>query len=432
MDGDTQATERIETPGAHQDRWQTLQPPHLARQCFQKLSDEEFTRSLTQFPLESPNPILRLSREGAVLFANPASQKSFPEWEISPGCIVPDPLRTWVDVAFLALETCPYEIEWKGRWYQWFFVPFSEAGYVNAYGFDVTEQKNAQRTHQESLAELERKNTELELFVYVVSHDLKTPLITIRGFLDHLEHDAAEGRLDRIADDIARIRKAARKMQLLLDDILQLSRIGRVANSPEMVPMGELVQEAIELATGPIERSKAQVSVANDLPLLWGDRQRLLEVFQNLIDNAAKFTGEQPDPQIEIGVCDGSPEGGGCICYVRDNGIGINPRYHGRVFELFEKLEPKSDGAGVGLALVKRIIEWHGGRVWVESEGRGTGSTFYFFLPPKKEEKEDNPHLPERSATNRPCSARCPSAPGFAQMETAPFSAKREETNHGS
>jgi signal transduction histidine kinase len=112
---------------------------------------------------------------------------------------------------------------------------------------------------------------------------------------------------------------------------------------------------------------------------VYGDRARLLEVLQNLIDNAAKFMGDQPNPHIEIGH-DGSAEDGAPVFFVRDNGIGIDPKFQDRIFGLFDKLDPRTDGTGIGLALVKRIIEFHGGRIWLEAE-MGKGSTFYFTIP---------------------------------------------------
>lgn len=117
-----------------------------------------------------------------------------------------------------------------------------------------------------------------------------------------------------------------------------------------------------------------------DLPIVYGDGERLLELLQNLIDNAAKYMGKQTDPLIEIGH-DGF-DGNHPILYVRDNGMGIDPKYHELVFGLFNKLDPGSEGTGVGLALAKRIVEFHGGRIWVESE-LGKGATFFFTLPPQ-------------------------------------------------
>ena len=114
------------------------------------------------------------------------------------------------------------------------------------------------------------------------------------------------------------------------------------------------------------------------LPTVCGDRVRILEVIQNLLDNAAKFMGDQPNPRIEIGA---RGEGDDAVFFVRDNGLGIDPRHHERIFGLFDKLDSAGEGTGVGLALVKRIVELHGGRIWVESEGAGKGAVFCFTLP---------------------------------------------------
>ena len=116
------------------------------------------------------------------------------------------------------------------------------------------------------------------------------------------------------------------------------------------------------------------VCAAPHLPLVCGDRARLVEVMQNLLDNACKFMGDQPQPRIEIGVNEAA-------LFVRDNGVGIDPAYQERIFGLFDKLDPQTPGTGIGLALVKRIIEIHGGKIWVESAGRGQGAMFYFTLP---------------------------------------------------
>ena len=124
--------------------------------------------------------------------------------------------------------------------------------------------------------------------------------------------------------------------------------------------------------------SDIEIDASKDLPIVRGDHPRLVEVIQNLIDNAAKFTADQPNPHIQIGMRDNNGEK---VFFVKDNGIGIDPAYHEKIFGLFDKLDPRSEGTGVGLALVKRIIEIHSGRIWVESEGKGKGSTFYFTLP---------------------------------------------------
>jgi PAS domain S-box-containing protein len=227
--------------------------------------------------------------------------------------------------------------------------------------------------------ELETQNTELERFTYTVSHDLRSPLVTIRGFLGYLRQDAASGDLTRFDKDMTRIANAVDKMQDLLNDLLELSRIGRVMNPPKDIPFGQIVRESIELISGALERGGVEVDVQRDLPIIRGDQIRLVEVMQNLISNAIKFMGDQEEPRIEIGTtalaADGNP-----IFFVRDNGIGIEQQYHERIFGLFNRLDPDIDGTGIGLTLVRRIIEVHNGKIWVESQP-GHGTSFLFTLP---------------------------------------------------
>jgi DNA-binding LacI/PurR family transcriptional regulator/signal transduction histidine kinase len=245
---------------------------------------------------------------------------------------------------------------------------------------EIGERKQAEAMQQTLIAELKAKNDELERFTYTVSHDLKSPLITIGGFTGFLEQDVLAGNLERAREDMTHINAAVARMQRLLGELLELSRIGRIVNSPEEVAFADIVREAIEIVHGRIEARGVTVAVAHDLPTVYGDRARLVEVVQNLLDNACKFMGDQPQPHVEIGMR-GVNSSGKPILFVRDNGIGIEPQYHDRIFGLFDKLDPQGEGTGVGLALVKRIIETHSGKIWVESEGAGKGSTFHFTLP---------------------------------------------------
>ena len=144
--------------------------------------------------------------------------------------------------------------------------------------------------------------------------------------------------------------------------------------------MNDLIQEALEIVRGRLDERDITVHIQPELPSVHGDKPRLLEVLQNLIDNAAKYMGDQPNPSIKIG--QRGEENGKPIFCVCDNGIGIAPEHHERVFGLFNKLDVKTEGTGVGLALVRRIVEVHGGRIWVES-ALGQGTTFLFTLPPK-------------------------------------------------
>jgi signal transduction histidine kinase len=237
---------------------------------------------------------------------------------------------------------------------------------------------------KELIAELESKNAELERFTYTVSHDLKSPLFTIRGFLGYLERDALSGNQERLKADIQRISDATDKMQRLLNELLELSRIGRVKNESQTIRFGELAREVLDLVQGRMMERSIVVHIDENLPTVFGDRQRLVEVLQNLLDNAAKFMGDQKEPRIEIG--QRGELDGMYILYVRDNGMGIQPEHYERVFGLFNKLDPLADGTGIGLAIVKRIVEVHGGRIWVESE-MGKGSAFYFTLPEQGELK---------------------------------------------
>jgi signal transduction histidine kinase len=167
-------------------------------------------------------------------------------------------------------------------------------------------------------------------------------------------------------------------MDFLLSDLLELSRIGRIVNPPEEIDLVQLARDAAENVDARLREKNITLTIAPDLPTVMGDKVRLREVIQNLIENAAKYTGDQRSPMIEIGSRQkGEKE---AVIFVKDNGLGIDPQYHSRIFNLFEKLNPTVEGTGIGLALVKRIIEVHGGKIWVESEGVGKGSVFIFTL----------------------------------------------------
>ena len=225
--------------------------------------------------------------------------------------------------------------------------------------------------------EIRQKNAELERFTYTVSHDLKSPLITIKSFSGSIKRDLTSGRYDRVEMDLDRIGTAADKMAALLDDLLKLSRVGRIVNTSVPVGMNELVDDVLTDLAGLLRENFVTVVVQPELPMVLCDRQRLAEVVQNLVENAVKYMGDPPEPRILFGMRNEYDKN---IFFLQDNGIGIDERYHQNIFGLFNKLNAKSAGTGIGLALVKRIIEVHGGEAWVESEGLGKGSTFCFTL----------------------------------------------------
>ncbi len=243
---------------------------------------------------------------------------------------------------------------------------------------DISERKRMEQALHQSSLELQHKHAELERFLYAASHDLKSPVVTVRTFLGYLEQDMAAADAGRIAKDIDFIRAAADKMALSLDDLLEISRIGRIVNSPVRVTLRNLVDDALAAVAGSIAERGVAVQVDDRDLTLFGDRVRLAEVLQNLIENACKFMGDQKAPRIEIGF---EALGAETVFFVRDNGIGIDPRHRSKVFGLFEKLDPKAEGSGIGLSLVKRIVELYGGRIWVESAGVGLGACFHFTLP---------------------------------------------------
>jgi len=260
------------------------------------------------------------------------------------------------------------------RWIQTDKVPYrDETGNiigVIVISVDITERKRAEE-------ELLQKNAELESFTYTVSHDLKSPLVTIKTFLGYLEEDLKTNRAETVAKDLEYLHVAADKMELLLNELLKLARIGHLRNPPVVAPLQEIVGEALELVAGQIAEREVQVEVAKEPVWLHGDRQRLVQLFQNLVDNAVKFLGDQPNPRIGIGV---EQEGGEIVLFVRDNGKGIDPRHRSKLFGLFEKLDPHTPGAGMGLATARRIVEMHGGTIQAQSDGPGKGSSFRFTL----------------------------------------------------
>lgn len=243
---------------------------------------------------------------------------------------------------------------------------------------DISDRKRAEEEREQLLKELEAKNTELERFTYTVSHDLRSPLITIQGFSDMVQTDLERNEVEKAANDLKYVDNAAVKMDKLLKDTLQLSRAGRVTNPPEDVPFGAIVQDALEQTAGEIRAKNIEVSVAEDFPTVHVDRMRMTEVLVNLITNSINYRGEQPHPKIEIGH---RIENGERVFFVQDNGIGIDPGQHEKVFELFYQVDSGGKkGTGAGLAIVKRIIEVHNSRIGIESE-KGKGCTICFTIP---------------------------------------------------
>jgi signal transduction histidine kinase len=189
-----------------------------------------------------------------------------------------------------------------------------------------------------------------------------------------------------VRDDLKHISDATTKMQQLLEDLLDLSRVGRLANPVEVIAFCDLVNDSLKLAAGRIQERGVAVEVQECDSMVKVDRARMIEVLMNLFDNAVKFMGDQSEPKLTIGHRSDASE---LVYFVEDNGIGIEPHYQERIFGLFNRLDQTIEGTGIGLTLVKRILEVHGGRIWVESEGKGRGSRLCFTLP-QEERKQSH------------------------------------------
>jgi PAS domain S-box-containing protein len=199
---------------------------------------------------------------------------------------------------------------------------------------DITERRRLEQERVKFTEEIKEKNTELERFTYTVSHDLKSPLVTIKTFLGYLKQDIAGFDTRRIEQDMLYMNGAADKMGNLLSELLEMSRIGRAVNPSVTVTFQELVQETLRLVAGFIDKCGVKVQVSDKPITLFGDRPRMVEIWQNLVENAAKFMGDQPLPLIDIGVEVRDHE---TVFFVQDNGIGIDPQYQPKLFNLFEK-----------------------------------------------------------------------------------------------
>ncbi|MCH7990615.1 MAG: PAS domain S-box protein, partial [Planctomycetes bacterium] len=204
-----------------------------------------------------------------------------------------------------------------------------EKSAIGAIVVEITDRKRAELEREKLIEELEARNAEMERFTYTVSHDLKSPLITIKGFLGMLEENIEKENHAGVESDMSRISGAADRMVQLLDQLLELSRVSRIVNPHQDVSLADLAANAVEMNDAQISKAEIQVDISPDLPVVHGDHVRLQEVMQNLIDNAIKFVRDQPHPRIEIG---SRQDNGEWICYVRDNGCGIDPRYHEKIF----------------------------------------------------------------------------------------------------
>jgi signal transduction histidine kinase len=260
--------------------------------------------------------------------------------------------------------------------------PFTEADQELAEAFAgqaaiAIEQSRLLSSTEAQASALKAKNAELDSFVYSVSHDLKSPLVSIEGLSSLLLSEYGE-RLDADARNfLERIQANVQHLERLIGDLLALSRIGREARPLEDVDLAEIVVGVLEELSVAVSTRGVEI-VRGDLARVRAIRAQMEQVIRNLLGNAVKYLGDTPTPRVEIGTIERDDEIEG---FVRDNGIGIDPAYHHKVFEMFQRLnDVEVSGSGLGLPIVKKIVEGAGGRIWIESV-RGAGTTVHFTWP---------------------------------------------------
>lgn len=337
----------------------------------------EQTRNLARFPDEDPNPVLRVLNNGVISYANRGSRALLASLGCTVGDDLPNGLRTAALEALSSGEARQVETRCGAGTLLLFITPVTGAGYVNLYGMDITQRIITEHKLNTTLQELKRSNQELEQFAYVTSHDLQEPLRSVAGFLQILERRHGT-KLD--ADARRLIGKAvdgAGRMQGLINDLLNYSRVGTRGKQLHPVNSREALDQALVGLELAIEKSGAVIT-CGDLPMINADEIQVKQLLQNLISNAIKFCRDcRPRITVTAGL-----DSGKWHFTVQDNGIGFNQKYEERIFRIFQRLHGQGTypGTGIGLAICRRIIDRHGGRIWAESQP-GEGTVFHFTLP---------------------------------------------------
>ena len=264
-------------------------------------------------------------------------------------------------------------------------VWFNETAYLATLR-DITERKRAEQAQERLSQKLQEKVKELEAFSYAVAHDLRSPLVSIQGFVQALQADIKCMNRERIQEDIRIIESGTKKMGQLIKASLEYSRAGKLIKPAADVPFSEIVDEVVTEFGAQVRSIGASISIACKFPAVYADKLRIREVLTNLIQNSINYRDENRPLKVEIGYKLTKDK---AFFFVRDNGIGIDTSEAEKVFELFYRGTAGGGGIGAGLAITKRIIEAHGGEIWLEGQS-GTGTTIYFTLPHKKNRgKED-------------------------------------------
>ena len=233
--------------------------------------------------------------------------------------------------------------------------------------------------------DLERSNEELDQFVYTVSHDLKSPLVTSAGFIGMMKRLVGKGDLDGAISKLTKVEDANKRMSQLISDLLKQSRVGRLDQDKEQVNLKAVSKQLVSVLGPNLERKGIRMEVDEDLPQVYANESRLLQILENTIGNAIKYAGNESEAVIRIGASEKLSDQED-VFFIKDNGPGIPEEYHEKVFGLFQRLDNAREGTGVGLSIVHKAMNFHGGRVWIESKGQNDGCTFWFAFPKKKAE----------------------------------------------
>lgn len=250
--------------------------------------------------------------------------------------------------------------------------------FCSAFAAKLSSEANTSDSLTKMEEQVREKDREFIELLNIITTDFKSAVISTRTFAHIIENDLRLGDVTKIEKDIKLISKSLDNINDFIDDISMLTASNRLLSYSQEIRVEKIVKEAANLLSSKIEERQVEVIVAPNLPKTSGNRLDILYIIQNIMDNAIKFMGDQKKPRIEIGIVRKRNED---ILYIRDNGIGIETKDQRKIFNLFEKLNHQTPGSGFGLTLVKSIIESYNGKIWVDSDGIGTGSTFYFTLP---------------------------------------------------
>jgi len=285
-----------------------------------------------------------------------------------PWCLLPETIST--------KEKHYSDVDDDGKTYEVYWIPVTGDVFLHC-AYDVTERKHAEETIAKQARELKRSNADLQQFAYIASHDLQEPLRMVSGFMKLLTERCAD-KLDVEANEYIDFAvDGAKRMQTLINDLLDYSRISTTSKDFTFVRCDKILENVTLNLQLLIKESSSEI-ISGVLPTVYGDPSQLFQLFQNLIANGIKFQSEN-SPRIEVKA---SLEDGLWVFSVSDNGIGIEPRFTKNIFIVFNRLHSRNKykGTGIGLAICKKVVERHGGRIWVESEP-GKGSVFYFTIP---------------------------------------------------